>query len=224
MRTIRTRMTFMIVFVILVSTGLLWMISNDRATKTMTSQLEDGYSDNAKKTAHELTEWIGTNATIVDALAADIECHRLKKYIGAYRALLGQVDAVVFTAGVGEEITPIREGTCRGLESIGICMDYEKNRIAKCRNAESCISTPDSPIKIFVIPTNEELVMTEDVHALCEGIYSADSMRYSFEDPDFIDNARFSAMLQDFKAHPEWERVLAIPPDAKPDLYSVHEG
>ena len=72
MRTIRTRMTFMIVFVILVSTGLLWMISNDRATKTMTSQLEDGYSVTAEKTAHELTEWIGTNATIVDALAADI--------------------------------------------------------------------------------------------------------------------------------------------------------
>ena len=72
MRTIRTRMTLMIVFVILVSTGLLWMISNDRATKTMTSQLEDGYSVTAEKTAHELTEWIATNAAIVDTLAADI--------------------------------------------------------------------------------------------------------------------------------------------------------
>ena len=72
MRTIRTRMTFMIVFVILVSTGLLWMISNDRATKTMTSQLEDGYSVTAEKTARELTEWIATNAAIVDTLAADI--------------------------------------------------------------------------------------------------------------------------------------------------------
>lgn len=72
MRTIRTRMTLMIVFVILVSTGLLWMISNDRTTKTMTSQLEDGYSVTAEKTAHELTEWIATNAAIVDTLAADI--------------------------------------------------------------------------------------------------------------------------------------------------------
>ncbi len=158
------------------------------------------------------------------ALAAAIECHRLKKYIGAYRALLGQVDAIVFTAGVGEEITPIREGTCRGLESIGICMDYDKNKIARCRNAESCISTEDSPTRIFVIPTNEELVMTEDVHALWEGTYSGSKMRYSFEDPDFIDNARFSAMLQDFKAHPEWKEVLAIPPDAKPDLYEVHDN
>ena len=155
------------------------------------------------------------------ALAAEMECHRLKKYIGAYRALLGQVDAVVFTAGVGEEITPIREGACKGLESIGICMDYDKNRVARCRNAESCISTADSPIKIFVIPTNEELVMTEDVHALCEGAYSPDGMRYSFEDPNFTDNARFGAMLQDFRAHPEWREVLAIPPEAKPDLYDV---
>ena len=155
------------------------------------------------------------------ALAAAIECHRLKKYIGAYRALLGRVDAVVFTAGVGEEITPIREGACKGLESIGICMDYDKNRLARCRNSESCISTEGSPIRIFVIPTNEELVMTEDVHALCEGTYSGSGMRYSFEDPDFKDNARFSAMLKDFKEHPEWRNVLAIPPEAKPDLYSV---
>ena len=154
-------------------------------------------------------------------LAADMECHRLKKYIGAYRALLGQVDAVVFTAGVGEEITPIREGACKGLENIGICMDYKKNQVARCRNAESCISTEDSPIKILVIPTNEELVMTEDVHALCEGTYSGDGMRYSFENPDFIDSARYNAMLQDFKVHPEWKKVLAIPPEAKPDLYGV---
>ena len=163
------------------------------------------------------------NGDRMAALAANIECHRLKKYIGAYRALLGRVDAVVFTAGVGEEITPIREGTCRGLESIGICMDYDKNRIARCRNAESCISTEDSPTKIFVIPTNEELVMTEDAHALCEGTYSGNRMQYSFEDPDFTDNARFSAMLQDFKEHHEWKEVLAIPPDAKPDLYGIRE-
>ena len=155
------------------------------------------------------------------ALAADIECHRLKKYIGAYRALLGRVDAVVFTAGVGEEITPIREGACKGLESIGICMDYDKNRVAKCRNAESRISTEDSPIEILVIPTNEELVMTEDVHALCEGTYSESGMRYSFEDPNFIDSARYNSMLHDFKEHPEWKTVLAIPPEAKPGLYGV---
>ena len=154
-------------------------------------------------------------------LAADMECHRLKKYIGAYRALLGRVDALVFTAGVGEEITPIREGACKGLEDIGICMDYEKNKVARCRNAESCISTEDSPIKIFVIPTNEELVMTEDVHALCEGTYSDSGMHYTFEEPDFIDSARFSAMQQDFKEHPEWKKVLAIPPKAKPDLYGT---
>ena len=63
--------------------------------------------------------------------------------------------------------------------------------------------------------------MTEDVHALCEGTYSSSGMRYSFEDPNFIDNARFSAMQQDFKAHPEWRKVLAIPPEATPDLYGI---
>ena len=66
--------------------------------------------------------------------------------------------------------------------------------------------------------------MTEDVHALCEGTYSGSDMQYSFGDPDFIDNARFSAMLEDFKAHPEWKEVLAIPPAAKPNLYCVHDG
>ncbi|MBR1919773.1 MAG: acetate kinase [Spirochaetales bacterium] len=155
------------------------------------------------------------------ALGANIECHRLKKYIGAYRALLGDVDAIVFTAGVGEEITPIREGTCRGLEKIGICMDYEKNRKAKCRNAESCISTEDSPIKIFVIPTNEELVMTEDVHALAIGTFNGGDFKYSFEDPNYTDSARVRAMKEDFLEHPEWKEVLICPPDARENLYEI---
>jgi len=161
------------------------------------------------------------NGDAMAKLGADIECHRLKKYIGAYRALLGEIDAIVFTAGVGEEITPIREGACKGLESIGICMDYQKNRVAKCRNAESCISTPDSPIKIFVIPTNEELVMTEDVHALATGTYSGVDFRYSFEDPNYVDGARVRAMKEDFKEHPEWREVLCTPPKAKDDLYGL---
>ncbi|MDD5076078.1 MAG: acetate kinase, partial [Sphaerochaetaceae bacterium] len=104
-------------------------------------------------------------------LAIDMECHRLKKYIGAYSALLGKVDALVFTAGVGEMAPHIRLGSAKGLDNIGIKLDLEKNRLAQCRNAELAINTDDSPVKIFVIPTDEELVMTEDAYALVHGTY-----------------------------------------------------
>jgi acetate kinase len=99
-------------------------------------------------------------------LAIDMECHRIKKYIGAYAALLGNVDAVVFTAGVGEMGGHIRKGSCIGLENLGIKLELEKNDLAYCRNAELEISADDSPVKIFVIPTDEELVITEDAYAL----------------------------------------------------------
>ena len=72
MKNIRVRMTVMVVFVVLVSTGLLWTISYRRARDAMTAQMEAGYGVTADKTAQELTDWIGKNAAVVDALAADI--------------------------------------------------------------------------------------------------------------------------------------------------------
>jgi acetate kinase len=119
-------------------------------------------------------------------LALDVEAYRLKKYIGAYAAAIGGIDAVVFTAGVGEMAWLIREKALEGLEFMGIILDKEKNRNTMTRKRESFITTPDSPVKVLVIPTDEELVFTEDVVAILEETYT-DHMRfkYSFCLPDF---------------------------------------
>jgi len=120
-------------------------------------------------------------------LALEIEAYRLRKYIGSYMAAIGQLDAVVFTAGVGEMGWPIREKTIEGLEALGICLDKERNRSAMTRKRETLITTDNSPIKVFVIPTDEELVFTEDVAAILAGTYT-DHMQfeYSFARPDFV--------------------------------------
>ncbi|AMV73041.1 acetate kinase [Desulfuromonas carbonis] len=119
-------------------------------------------------------------------LSLEIEAYRLKKYIGSYAAALGGVDAVVFTAGVGEMGWLIREMALEGLEFMGIILDKEKNRNTMTRKRESVITTPESRVKVFVIPTDEELVFTEDVVAILEGTYT-DHMHfsYSFSGPDF---------------------------------------
>jgi len=119
-------------------------------------------------------------------LALDIEAYRLKKYIGSYCAAIGRLDAVVFTAGVGEMGWQIREKTLDGLEHMGIKLDKEKNRNTMTRKRESVITTADSPVKVFVIPTDEELVFTEDVAAILEGTYTDHmNFRYSFSGKDF---------------------------------------
>lgn len=119
-------------------------------------------------------------------LALNVEAYRLKKYIGSYAAATGGIDAVVFTAGVGEMGWQIREKAVEGLEFMGIILDKEKNRKTMTRKVESVITTPDSPVKVFVIPTDEELVFTEDVAAIMEGTYT-DHMNftYSFSSEDF---------------------------------------
>jgi acetate kinase len=113
------------------------------------------------------------------ALALDIEAYRLKKYIGSYCAVLGRLDAVVFTAGVGEMGWLIREKALEGLDHMGIVLDREKNKNTMTRKKESVITTPDSPVKVFVIPTDEELVFTEDVVAILEGTYT-DHMKFKY--------------------------------------------
>ncbi len=119
-------------------------------------------------------------------LALEIEGYRLKKYIGTYAAALGGVDAVVFTAGVGEMGWLLREKALEGLEFMGIHLDKEKNRNTMTRKRETVITREDSPVKVFVIPTDEELVFTEDVAAILEGTYT-DHMNfpYSFSGADF---------------------------------------
>lgn len=117
-------------------------------------------------------------------LALDVECYRLKKYIGAYIASLGCVDAIAFTAGVGENSPIHREKVCSGLEYLGIKIDAKKNAEAIGRKKESEISSKDSKIKVFVIPTDEELVFLEDVVAIVQGKFG-NTFEYSFQKTDF---------------------------------------
>lgn len=145
-------------------------------------------------------------------LGIDMEVHRIKKYIGAYAALLGRVDAVVFTAGVGEMGDHIRKGALSGLENFGIKLDEKKNALSHCRNTETCISTDDSPVKIFVIPTDEELVMTEDAFALMNGTYDIHTnFHYTFESPDYVNKARARGLVENLKKTPELESIIAHP-------------
>lgn len=119
-------------------------------------------------------------------LAVEMEVYRLKKYIGAYAAALGRLDALIFTAGVGEMSTTTRSKILEGLELFGIRYDSEKNSVARTRNKESDISAPDSKVKIFVIPTDEELVFVEDVVALIEGRYDIHTnFKYTFQEKGY---------------------------------------
>jgi len=87
-------------------------------------------------------------------LAIDMYCYRIKKYTGAYSAALGHVDAIVFTAGIGENAAFIREKVCEGLNGLGIILDTAKNQLQSSDILD--ISASESPVKILVIPTDGE--------------------------------------------------------------------
>ena len=146
-------------------------------------------------------------------LAIEIEGYRGKKYIGAYAAALGKLDAVVFTAGVGEMNPVIREKMLSDLEMFGIKLDGKKNQISKTRNAETLISADDSDVKIFVIPTDEELVMVEDTVALMEGRYDIHTrFKYSFQDPGYVNILREENFKKDIENNPELVEIRAKAP------------
>ena len=116
-------------------------------------------------------------------LAINIESYRLKKYIGAYTAALGGIDAIVFTAGAGENSPILREKIVENLEFLGIRMDLEKNRHAVGGDQEIDISTIDSKVRVLVIPTNEERVIVEDTIAILKGTYTDHTdFSYNFSD------------------------------------------
>lgn len=96
-------------------------------------------------------------------IALEIYTYRIKKYIGAYMAILGQTDAIVFTAGVGENSQTIRKMSLQGLTQCGIILDETANDLAK---GTTLISSQDSPIKVFVIPTDEELEIAKQAYEL----------------------------------------------------------
>jgi len=93
-------------------------------------------------------------------LALDMQQYQLRKYIGAYAAAMGGLDAVVFTGGIGENAYQTREVACKGLEFMGIVLDKTAN--AECGGKECLISAPNSKVQVWVIPTNEELLIARD--------------------------------------------------------------
>lgn len=94
-------------------------------------------------------------------LAIDVYSHRIKKYIGAYMAVLNGCDAIVWTAGVGENSPIVRGVVHREMDWLGVKLDFPKNEVT-WRGAEGDITLPDSKVKVLVIPTNEELVIAQD--------------------------------------------------------------
>ena len=88
-------------------------------------------------------------------LAFEVYCYRIRKYVGAYTAVLGRVDAIVFTAGVGQHSPEVREASLRGLETWGVEVDAALNAAATGKEA-AVVSGPDSRVAVMVVPTNEE--------------------------------------------------------------------
>jgi acetate kinase len=143
-------------------------------------------------------------------LAMQIEGYRLKKYVGAYSAALGRVDAVVFTAGVGERGPATRAMALAGLENLGIVVDEKKNAASQTRYAETEITGRGSRVRVFVIPTDEELVMTEDTVALIQGTYDVHtSFTYSFQKKDYVNHERQEALQEDLAKNPGLKGIIA---------------
>lgn len=99
-------------------------------------------------------------------LALDKFAYEIRKYVGSYAAALGGLDCLVFTAGVGENSPETRERVCESLAFLGVKLDAEKNKV---RGKEMLISTPDSKVAVWVIPTNEELMIAMDTAAIVKG-------------------------------------------------------
>jgi len=100
-------------------------------------------------------------------LAIDILTYQIKKFIGAYTAAMNGLDAVVFTAGIGENNPVLREDVMKDMEYLGIKFDVEANKnIQRPYPAATLISAPDSKVKVYMIPTNEELVIASDTENL----------------------------------------------------------
>ncbi|MGA2915316.1 MAG: acetate kinase [Sedimentisphaerales bacterium] len=99
-------------------------------------------------------------------LAFDIFCYRIKKYVGTYTAVLGRLDALVFTGGIGENAPDARAQVCENLEQIGIKIDPAANE--KTIRKEGLISSEGSRVKVYAIPTNEELAIAQDTYRLAK--------------------------------------------------------
>ncbi len=97
-------------------------------------------------------------------LAIDVFCYRIRKYIGAYAAVLEPLDAIAFTGGIGENAVQLREQICRGMSQLGVQLDGATNQAVVGQEAQ--ISAPGSAVRVFVIPTNEQLAIAKDTYEL----------------------------------------------------------
>jgi len=157
-------------------------------------------------------EMAATQGDARSKLALDMEANRIRKYIGAYAAEVGGIDAVVFTAGVGEMGPLTRWGALEGLDFMGIKCDREKNDISKTRNAETDISCKTSKVKVFVIPTDEERVFVEDVAGLLNGSYDIHTrFGYTFQEPGYRNMLRDDAFAKQCVKKPALLKVEANP-------------
>jgi acetate kinase len=98
----------------------------------------------------------------------DLFCYRLKKYVAAYVGVLGGVDAVAFAGGIGENAPVVRARTIQGLEALGLRIDPARNDAARAVEAE--ISPEGQTAKVYVIPTNEELLIARDTYRIVSGL------------------------------------------------------
>jgi acetate kinase len=99
-------------------------------------------------------------------LALDLYCYRIRKYIGAYSAALGGIDALAFTAGIGENAPEVRARACAGLAHLGVRIDPDRNRLA--RGDISPIHAGDSTVAVLVIRANEEFEIARQVRELVD--------------------------------------------------------
>jgi acetate kinase len=101
-------------------------------------------------------------------LAVDVFCYRLRKYIAAYVGVLGGLDALVFTGGIGENAPPVRVRSVEGLDAMGIAVDPARNQGARGREAD--IAPEGSACRVQVIPTNEEILIARDTFRIVRGL------------------------------------------------------
>jgi acetate kinase len=100
-------------------------------------------------------------------LAIDVFCHRIRRYIGAFYGILNGADAIVFSGGIGENSPEVRARVCRNLDALGIALDEAAN--AGCRGREADLSAAGTRTRVWVIPTNEELLIARDTGVLIAG-------------------------------------------------------
>ena len=102
-------------------------------------------------------------------LALDMLAYQIKRYIGSYSAAMGGLDAIVFTAGIGEHAPYIRAGALSNLEYLGVKLDESRNTFGHSDTPVE-ISAADSRVKVFMIPTNEELVIARDTESIVKAL------------------------------------------------------